>query len=48
MLETAEQGLMLVGGVEDWATSKRIARLPKTQGSGRDDLARTDTNPTIG
>ena len=28
MLEIAEQGLMPVGSVEDWATSKRIARLP--------------------
>ena len=28
MLEISEQGPLPVGGVEDWATSKRIARLP--------------------
>ena len=28
MLEIAKQDLMLVGRVEDWATSKRIARIP--------------------
>ena len=28
MLGIAKQGLMLFGSVEDWATSKKIARLP--------------------
>ena len=30
MLEIANKDLMLVGSVEDWATSKKIAGLPQT------------------